>query len=167
VTGPNGPAPLFTIDLDGPTRTQRSFTDGKFELGRVDPGNYTVRVVSSAGNGEAKVTVAQNTPATVAITLVANAVIVGTAVDDAGKPVAGVGVMAVADTGGPGVRIAMEGPPPTSGPDGKFRVEHKAGAATLVLLTQPRPTLKRGLTLEAGKTLDVGAVRVEGTPAEP
>ena len=167
VKGPNGPAALFTLDVDGPTRTQRSFTDGTFELGRVDPGKYTLRVASSDGNGEVTVTVAPNTPATAEITLVANAVIVGTVVDAQGKPIPNVGVTVIPDGGGPGVRIAMDGPPPTSGPDGKFRVEHKAGAAILVLMTQPRPTIKRGLTLEAGKTLDVGAVRVEGPPEPP
>jgi hypothetical protein len=37
----------------------------------------------------------------------------------------------------------------------------------LVLMTQPRPTIKRGLALVAGQTLDVGAIRAEGSPPEP
>lgn len=162
-----GPVPLFTIELDGPTRTSRSFIDGTFELGRVDAGTYTVRVTSAAGNGEAKVTVAPNTPATISITLVANAVIVGTVIGADGTPVADVGVMAIDDSGDGKVKISMSGMPPTTGPDGKFRIEHKAGAATLVVMTQPRPITRRGLALEAGKTLDVGAIRVEEPPPKP
>src|SRR5690606_29596547 len=32
VRGPRGPAALFTIELEGPTRAQRTFTNGTFEL---------------------------------------------------------------------------------------------------------------------------------------
>ena len=160
VKSASGPTPLFTIELDGPTRAQRTFTDGKFELGRVDPGSYTVKVSSADGNAEAKVVVNANTPATVDITLVANAIVVGTIVDAAGKPVAGVPVTVVPDEGEGRTRIEMRGPPPTSGPDGKFRVEHKAGKSVLVVMAPPSPVLKRGLALEAGKVLDVGQVQV-------
>src|ERR1051325_7345404 len=52
VTSPAGPTALFSVELDGPTRAQRGFTDGKFSFGRVDPGTYTVRVQSSDGNAE-------------------------------------------------------------------------------------------------------------------
>lgn len=62
----------------------------------------------------------------------------------------------------------MEGPPPTSGPDGSFRLETKAGPGVLVVLIRPRPFTKKGLALEAGKTLDLGTVRVVSeTPAPP
>lgn len=62
----------------------------------------------------------------------------------------------------------MEGAPPTSGPDGSFRLETKAGPSVLVVLVRPRPFTKKGLLLEAGKTLDVGTIRVEtGTQIPP
>lgn len=156
VRGANGPAGLFTVELDGPTKTQRSFTDGTFSLGRVDPGNYTVRVRSTDGNGEASVVVAPNTPATVDIVLVANAIIVGTIVDQGGKPVPDIQVTVLDDTGDG--RIMISSPPPTTGPDGKFRIEHKAGKGMLVVLVPPRPVMRPGLVLEPGKTLDVGAI---------
>jgi len=167
VTGPSGPTALFTVELDGPTRTQRTFTNGTFSLGRVDPGSYTVRVTSSDGNAEAKVEVSPGAPATVAIALVANATVVGTVVDAAEKPMANVPVIVVDDTGGPGLRIAMEGPPPTTGPDGRFRVEHKAGKGILVIMVPPQPVTRPGLVLEAGKTLDVGPVRIDATAPPP
>ena len=172
VRGAAGPAALFTVELDGPTRAQRTFTDGKFELGRVDPGAYVVRVSSSDGNAEAKVTVAAGQPATVDLTLVANAIVIGTIVDAAGKPLGGVPLTVVEQQGNE-VRVSISGPPPTSGPDGRFRLEHKAGPSALVVLVPPKPITKRGLVLEAGKTLDVGEIRVEakgagpGQPAQP
>jgi hypothetical protein len=72
----------------------------------------------------------------------------------------------VVDDTGPGVRVSISGPPPTSGPDGKFRVEHKAGLGVLVVLGG-RPISRRGLKLEAGKTLDVGNISLEGPPPTP
>ncbi len=163
VRGPRGPAALFTVELEGPTRAQRTFSGGKFELGRVDPGSYVVHVRSSDGNADAKVEVAAGTPATIEVTLAANAIVVGTIVDAAGKPLGGVPVTLVEQAGNE-VRVSISGPPPTSGPDGRFRLEHKAGPSALVVLVPPRPTVKRGLVLEAGKTLDLGEVRVEARP---
>ncbi len=165
VRGPKGPAGLFTISLEGPTRTQRSFTDGTFSLGRVDPGSYVVRVQSSDGNGEVAVVVAPNTPTTVDVSLVANAVVVGTIVGPGGKPMADVPVVVIDDTGDGKMRVSIEGPPPTSGPDGKFRIERKAGKGTLILLGMQPPVMKPGLVLEEGKTLDVGAIQIAA--AEP
>lgn len=167
VKSPSGPTPLFTIELEGPTRAQRTFTDGKFELGRVDPGNYIVKVSSTDGNAEAKVTVNPGQPANVDISLVANAIVVGTIVDAAGKPVEGIPVTVIDDAGDGQLRVSLSGPPPTSGPDGKFRVEHKAGKAMLVVMTPPSPVTKPGLALEAGKTLDVGPVRIEAGAPPP
>jgi hypothetical protein len=118
---------------------------------------------SSDGNADAKVEVAAGTPATVDVTLAANAIVVGTIVDAAGKPLGGV-PLTVVEQAGNQVSVSISGPPPTSGPDGTFRLEHKAGLSALVVLVPPRPTIKRGLMLEAGKTLDLGEVRIEATP---
>jgi protocatechuate 3,4-dioxygenase beta subunit len=170
VHAPGGTPPSsFSVALEGPTRAERSFAtpDGSFSFARVDPGTYKVRVTSTAGNGEAPATVTAGATATVDVTLASNAVVVGKLVDSAGKPLGGVPVTVVPDTGERGVRVQLEGPPPTSSSDGKFRVETKAGKSTLVVMTPPRPTVKQGLMLEAGKTLDVGDVTVSGSPPKP
>ncbi|MGE3456117.1 MAG: carboxypeptidase regulatory-like domain-containing protein [Kofleriaceae bacterium] len=162
VRGPNGPAAVFDLELDGPTRAARTFTGGSFTLARVDPGSYTVRVSSPDGNGEATVQVAAGRPATVDVTLVANAVIVGKLVDAAGRPLAGVPMAVVPDAapGGP-LQIRMEGEPQNTGADGAFRIEAEAGKRMVIALTRPRPTTKGGLTLEPGKTIDIGELKVE------
>ena len=168
VTGAKGPAALFSVDLDGPTRAARTFTDGKFQLGRVDPGAYTLRVSGSDGNAEVKLTVLPGQPATVDVVLAANAVVVGKLVDPQGNPLANVGVTLIPDSGDGQVRLSLEGPPPTSGPDGAFRLEAKAGKSILLAMTPPRPFTKRGLELVAGKTLDLGTVTVDsGAPPKP
>ena len=167
VTGAGGPAALFSIELEGPTRAARTFTDGKFQLGRVDPGAYTLRVSGSDGNAEVKVTVEPGKPATVDVTLVANAVVVGKLVNPQGKPLANVGVALIPDSGDGRVRLSMDGPPPTSGADGSFRLEAKAGKSILFAMTPPRPFTKRGLELVAGKTLDLGTVSVDSGPPPP
>jgi hypothetical protein len=160
VRGARGPAALFSIELDGPTTAARTFTDGVFALGRVDPGAYTVRVTSADGNAEVQVTVQPGQPATVEVALASNAVVIGKLVDPQGAPLVGVGVVLVPDNGDGIVKMVLDGPPPTSGPDGRFRLERKAGKVYLLALTPPRPFSKGGLSLEAGKTLDLGVVEV-------
>jgi hypothetical protein len=169
VIAPGGMPASFQVELDGPTRAQRSFAsrDGSFSFARVDPGDYTVIVTSSAGNGRAAIKVLPDQTATVEITLAANAIVVGTLVDAAGKPLGGLPVAIIPDAGDGRLRVELSGPPPTSNPDGTFRLEAKAGPSALMVLTSPRPTSKRGLKLEAGKTLDVGAITVEAQPAPP
>jgi hypothetical protein len=161
VRGPNGPVALFTVELDGPTSATRSFTGGTFKLARVDPGNYTVRVRSADGSGEAKVTVVADQAATVDIVLAANATVVGRLVDPAGKPLPGVGVLVVPDAGGGHAQVSVEGMPPASAADGSFRVEAKAGPSVIVVLSQPTPTLKKGIALQAGQTFDAGTITVD------
>jgi protocatechuate 3,4-dioxygenase beta subunit len=157
-------APLtwFTVELEGPTREQRTFAtpDGTFSFGRVDPGRYKVSVTSSAGNGEAAVTVEPGKPASVEIALAANAIVTGKLVDAAGKPVGGIPVVVIPDQGEGRMQIRIEGPPTTSGPDGTFKVEAKAGPSIVVAMTPPSPTTKKGLQLEPGKTVDIGALTV-------
>jgi hypothetical protein len=157
----------FQVELDGPTHEQRSFAsaDGSFWFSRIDPGDYEVTVTSSAGNGHANLKVVAEQTATVEVKLAANAVVVGKLVDAGGKPLGGLPIAVVADTGGP-TRIELHGPPPTSNPDGTFRLEAKAGPSILMVLASP-PTQKRGLNLEAGKTLDVGSITVAASPPPP
>lgn len=160
VSGAKGPAALFTIELDGPTRAARAFTDGKFLFGRVAPGAYTLRVSSRDGNTEVNVTVLPGQPANVDVTLAANAVVVGKLVDPQGKPFANVGVMLIPEPLGGEVRRSPEESTPTSGPDGTFRLEANAGKWILLAMTPPRPFTKSGLVLVAAKTLDLGTVTV-------
>lgn len=156
-----GPTPVFAIELIGPTTAARSFTDGTFQIARVDPGSYTIKVTSSQGNAETKVDVLPGQPATVEITLVANAIVVGKLVDVNDQPLAGAAFTIVPESADGRLQVSIEGPPPTTGPDGSFRIETKAGKGVLVVLIQPRPFTKKGLVLEAGKTLDLGTVKVE------
>lgn len=162
LSGTVKPAPgVFTVELDGPTRAQRSFSGDKFSFGRVDPGDYTVTVTSSAGNGSGTVKVKPGQAATIDIALASNAIVIGKLVDPTGKPLGGLPVAVIPDAGDGGLRVELSGPPPTSGPDGTFRVETKAGPSALLVLVPPKPVSKRGLVLEAGKTFDVGAITVE------
>jgi hypothetical protein len=127
-------------------------------------------VQSSDGSGEARVDVALDRPASVAIALDADAVVTGQLVDPAGKPLAGQAVVVTEDHGDGSMRIQLDGPPPTTGPDGRFRIEHRAAPCVLVVLRQPSPFLRRGLALVAGQTLDLGTVTVDppsGSGAPP
>ena len=160
------PPAWFTVELDGPTKEQRNFAsgDGAFSFARVDPGVYKVLVTSPAGNGEATVRVVAGQPTTVEVVLAPNAIVVGKLVDAAGKPAGGLPVAVIPDAGDGHMRISLSGPPLTSGPDGTFRIEAKAGKSGLIVMTPPAPTTRMGLVLEAGKTLDVGTITVAAPP---
>lgn len=162
VKSPTGPPSWFTVELDGPTDEQRTFAtaDGTFTFARLDPGTYQVTVTSSAGNGTARVDILSGRPATVEVVLAPNAIVIGTLVDAAGKPLGGLPVAVIPDAGDGRMQISLEGPPPTSNPDGSFRLEAKAGRSGIIVLSE-RPTTKMGLLLEAGKTLDVGPITVD------
>lgn len=164
VKAPGKPPAWFTVELDGPTKEQRNFAsgDGAFSFARVDPGMYKVSVTSPAGNGEATVKVVAGQPTTVEVVLAPNAIVIGKLVDAAGKPAGGLPVAVIPDAGDGHMRISLSGPPLTSGPDGTFRIEAKAGKSGLIVMTPPAPTTRMGLVLEAGKTLDVGTVTVAG-----
>jgi hypothetical protein len=165
------PAPgVFAVELEGPTRAQRSFAaaDGSFSFGRVDPGEYRVSVTSSAGNGAATVTVKPGQPASVDIALAANATVIGKLVDPSGKPLGGLPVAVIPDANNGQLSVSLSGPPPTSNPDGTFRIEAKAGLSAVIVLIPPRPVSKKGLMLEPGKTLDAGTITVESSaPPKP
>ena len=160
VRGLHGPADLFSVQLVGPTSDARSFTDGAFEFPRLDPGEYTIDVTSSDGTGKATARVSSGEPASVNIVLVANGTITGRLVDKAGKPLSGKPVAIIPDQLPGQLQIELREQPPTSGPDGRFQVEGQPGMRTLVILGR-RPTVKRGVSLDAGKTVDVGDVTVD------
>jgi hypothetical protein len=174
VTSAAGPVPLFTVELEGPTHATQTFADptGAFRFGRVDPGRYTVRVHGSAGNGEATVEVVSGHRAEVAITVVANGVVIGTLVEATGAPAAHVGVALVPDHGDGNIQLMLAGPPPETAADGRFRVEGSAGKQIFVALLGGGLFSKPGLVIEAGKTIDLGVVTLDpprkpGRPGKP
>lgn len=170
VHGASGPSAVFHVELVGPTSAARTFTDGKFQFGRVDPGAYELRVSSPDGNATKKVTVLANQPTAVDIALVANATVIGKVVDMEGKPAKGVGVVLIKDEGTGRTSVSLSGPPPTTAEDGSFSVQGPAQLSSLVLMSPPSPTIKAGLALEPGKTLDLGVIRLEpraGSGAKP
>lgn len=161
VHGPHGPSDLFSVQLVGPTSDFRSFTDGTFEFPRVDPGDYTIEVTSSDGTAKASAHVSTGEAASVDIALVANATVTGRLVDPAGKPLSGIWVVLTPDQPPGQLQIPLlHDSPPSSGPDGRFEVEGQAGKRMLVILGR-KPTVKRGLALDAGKTVDLGDVTVD------
>jgi len=170
VVAPGGIPPSFEVELEGPTHAQRSFAspDGSFSFARVDPGDYTITVTSSAGNGHASLKVLPEQIAKVEVTLAANAIVIGKLVDPAGKPVGGIPLAVVPDQRDGQMRVELHGASPTSNPDGTFRLEAKAGPSSLLVLAGGgRPTFKPGLNLEAGKTFDAGTITVGGTTPSP
>ena len=160
VHGPRGPSDMFSVQLAGPTSDGRSFIDGAFEFPRVDPGDYTIEVRSSDGTGKATAHVFAGGVASVDIALVAKATVTGRLVDKSGKPIPGVSLALNPDLPPDQLTVLLQELPPTSGPDGRFQVEGEAGKMMLVVLGRP-PTLKHGLLLEPGETVDVGDVKLD------
>jgi RNA polymerase sigma-70 factor (ECF subfamily) len=163
VHGPHGPTDLFSVLVTGPSDDGGSFTDGQFVIPRLDPGDYSVEVTSTDGTGKATVRVSSDEVASVDIELVPNGTVTGRVVDKAGKPVSGMGVALIPDQPPGQLNIQLDQPPPSSGPDGRFQVQGPPGTRTLVILGR-KPTAKRGVSVAAGGTLDVGDVIVDEQP---
>ncbi|MEJ7599911.1 MAG: carboxypeptidase-like regulatory domain-containing protein [Kofleriaceae bacterium] len=182
VHGARGPTDLFSVVLKGPidaraspggafvfprptgpTVVTRSFTDGAFAFPRLEAGDYSIEVESTDGTGKANVRVASDEAASVDIRLVANGTVTGRLVDRAGKPLSGLGVVLIPDQPPGQLQIEIHAPPPSSGPDGRFQVEGPPGTRTLAILGNTT-TAKRGLSVTAGNSIDVGDVTVEPQP---
>ncbi|MEO8550836.1 MAG: carboxypeptidase-like regulatory domain-containing protein [Kofleriaceae bacterium] len=182
VHGPRGPTDLMTVLLKGPIDLRsstgdgsvfppptgpriesRAFTDGAFEFPRLEPGDYTIEVESTDGTGNANVRVASDAEASVDILLVSNGTVTGRLLDKAGNPLSGIGVVLIPDQPPGQLQIEIHEQPPTTGPDGRFQVAGAPGTRTLAILGNTM-TAKRGLSITAGTTLDVGDVTVEEPP---
>jgi hypothetical protein len=160
VHGARGPTELFSVNVAGPTPAGRSFTDGAFVFPRLHPGDYAIDVESVDGTGSATVHISADQAATVDIALVPNGTITGRVVDKAGKPRSGLGVALIPDQPPGKLSVSLHGQPPTSGPDGRFRVEGPPGKRTLVILGRPI-TAKRGVTVAGGTTIELGDVTID------
>jgi hypothetical protein len=175
VHGARGPTDLFSVRLAEPTSDAPgnefafphptptytgSFTDGAFAFQRLEPGDYTVDVTSTDGTGKATVHVSSDDTTSVDIPLVANGTVSGRIVDGAGKPLSGVPVALIADLGPGDHNIMIHEEPTTSGTDGRFSVQGPPGMRTLAVLG-PSPAQKRGLSVVAGTTVDVGDVTLD------
>jgi hypothetical protein len=160
VRGPPGPTDLFSVRLAGPSGDAGSFTDGAFVFPRLDPGDYSINVESTDGTGKATVRVSPDDAASVDILLVANGTVTGRVVDKAGKPVSGMGVALIPDQPPGKLQIMLHEQPPSSGPDGRFEVAGPPGTRTLIILAR-EPTAKRGVSVAAGNTIDVGDVTID------
>ncbi|MEO8550516.1 MAG: carboxypeptidase regulatory-like domain-containing protein [Kofleriaceae bacterium] len=162
------PPAWFAVTLDGPTDGSREFAwaDGAFSFARLDPGDYTVKVTSSAGSGEAKVTVSATDNTRVDITLVQNGKITGVLTDAAGKPLPDLPVVAVPDTHDGMLKVQISGPPPTSNAEGRFTLDSKPGDMIVVVMGGHGPLARKPVTVEAGKTIDLGTTIVNSGPPE-
>jgi hypothetical protein len=143
-----------------PPEQSGSFIDGAFVFPRLEPGDYAIAVESTDGTGKANVHVSSGAEASVDIPLVANGTVTGRLVDKAGNPLSGIGVVLIPDQPPGQMQIEIHERPPTSGPDGRFQVEGAPGIRTLAILGNTS-TAKRGLSIAAGKTIDVGDLTVD------
>jgi hypothetical protein len=165
VTGPTGPVELFTVALHGPSPVQRSFTQGHYAIDHLAPGRYTVYVESAQGGGSGEVTIDAMAPAQLDVSISGNGIVLGALIDPTGKPLVGARVVVVRDDDNPSPLVR---PPEITRSDGRFRLEHVAGRAALIVDRAPeRPFIHRGFVVEPGKTVDLGTLTVEPAPAPP
>ena len=145
---------VFTVELDGPTRAQRSFasTDGTFSFGRVDPGAYTVRVTSAPATARRRCRSSRgNLHRSTSPRVERGRHRYGRR--PIGKPVAGAAVAMSRTPRRPDPDLARG----TAADDQCRRhvpLEAKAGPSALAVLDPASPDIKRGLSLTAGQTLN-------------
>ena len=151
-------------------------TGGAFTLRDLPAGSFEIKASAAEGSGTATVQLAEGQAATgVAITLGARATITGRVVaGDTGKPLVGY-MVNVMPAGKMDQNMMMFGDsmPPVSGADGAFTVENAPAGRVQVLVfpTDMQGTLyafaRRVVTVEGGRTTDIGEVKVQKMRARP
>lgn len=170
VTSSAGPIKEYTLTADGPvTQTARGQADGRYEITRLAPGAYDLKVVGPEGAGTGKATVTPGAPTTANIVVAPWGHVMGTLIDArTTKPLAGTRVVAMTKdvfdeeslfqsfVGGSG--------PQTDG-GGRFdvgRLGPGEGALLMMpgLLAGGGPTTAARFKLADGERKDLGAVKV-------
>ena len=121
VHAPARPAVVFTVELEGPTRAQRSFAtaDGTFSFGARRSGRlHGQRHVDRRQRRGGTSRWIPASPRPSRSSSPRNAIVIGKLVDPAGKPLGGLPVAVIPDASDGSLRIELSGPPPMSGPDG-------------------------------------------------
>lgn len=166
VTLDGQPLESFGVRVEGPTSRSMQVRDpsGHFEIGRLDPGTYTLVVTAPDGSGRAEVTLAAGETATKNIVLEHDLKVRGRVVDAEGNPVQGA---MVAIGGGEGGQVSIEHngdePMPSTDEDGRFEVSCAAGPRVLVVLSSssPAPLVVRPFVAQPGKDQDLGDLKTE------
>jgi protocatechuate 3,4-dioxygenase beta subunit len=171
VTGGKAPETVTVAarDVDTGFEREESFfrSEGAFAIRDLPAGTYELTASSGDGTGKAKATVAEGQEVTgVTITMDARAKITGRIVAaDTGAPLPGF-IVHVALLGGGEGGFSFNGPPPTSGADGRFELP-SVPSGRVQLLAIPMEMkgsvyafTRKVMTLEGGKTTDIGDVKV-------
>lgn len=160
---------LVTVRVMGPTTSRQRIAGSpiEFSAANLTPGEYTVAADAGGRSGRVEVVLAAGDAVALDIELEPLGKVVGRAVDDDGRPLAGVRASVRSDDPAKARREMFRNDGPKTGDDGRFEVSDvPAGARTLDLETGDRldfgaPSARKTLTVEAGKTVDVGDVVVQ------
>ncbi len=160
------PVDEFTVELSGAVGRTETYqgAGGAFTMNRVDPGHYTVKVTAREGSGQVDVTVTSAPVTQVAIALVSFGKVVGKVVGPDGAPLAGAPIVAATVSEGGGVRVSIEGEPPTTAGDGSFALDVGPGKHMLLVLGQAGPILRKPIDVVSGQVLDLGTLKAEPPP---
>jgi hypothetical protein len=171
VTGAKPPdtVTVSARDVDTGFEREESFfrSGGEFAIRDLPAGTYELTASAGEGTGKAKATLAEGQELTgITITMEARAKITGRIVaGDTGAPLPGF-IVHVALLGGGEGTFSFNGPPPTSGADGRFELPSvPSGRVQLVAIPMEMKGsvysfTRKVLTLEGGKTTDVGDIKV-------
>jgi hypothetical protein len=154
--------------LDGPDHRRRAIAnaDGRYELARLEPGEYQIHVTADDGRAGAKVTVSPGQTLERDLDMVEYGSIRGVVVDAAtGKPMPGYPVVAynegadLSDT----FNLFTGGGPKTDR-EGRFEVGRLgAGGGSVMILDAERnalaPLAKKDFELGPGQDLDLGTIQ--------
>ncbi len=165
------PVTNYVIAAIGPTRRRAHIvaSDGKFELQRLEAGEYTIEVTSDVGTATMTTSLKSGEQSKATITLAAFGSISGTLVDVmTGDPIAGISV--AASTGEGGGRWAenaldmMQGKGPMTDDDGRFTVGKLGAGEGNVAFMDPAAkgfgmVARKEFQIAAGESVDLGTIQ--------
>ena len=92
--------------------------------------------------------------------------IIGKVVGADGAPMAGAMVVSAPIVDGR-ASVSIEGPPPTTGPDGAFAIDAEPGRRMVLVLGGRGPLAEQKVDVTPGETVDAGTLVVKPPPPGP
>ncbi len=150
------------VTASGPTRRTSRVMKGRFKVDGLDPGAYTVSVLTGRASQSKEVTVEAGDHADIELVLEPWATVTGRVVDTNRKPLAGARIMIGAGAAGR-VELEMDGSEADvrTDHDGHFETHAPTGKRALVVMgaDNPAPIAMKFFVAQGGEEHDLGEIR--------
>lgn len=148
------------VKISGPTQRRGKVHEASFELGRLDPGRYSIDIETKTGGARVEVDVEAGKTATVELAIQRFSRVSGRILDAKDQPVVGAMILIGESPEEGQIEISQDGSkePIVTDAEGRFDVAVGPGGRVLLALDMgsPQPLAMQRFVAESGKDVDLG-----------